>query len=333
MLTSQFISARATDDIHSAFNGLGKAGKVLATRILVLKSELLCVMNQPPVRFYDQGLTDRCFYQDRINFALHSLRDHASFYQTTLVPDLLRRLSDIDEYFTAQNNLCNNLAAGCDHKQAITLLQSLQQQHRDCRAGVIELINHLDHFRASLCEEACHCDTTTKNLSGAMNGDRVLLTSIQQQLASLDNQISHITTETAFAGLANEKVSFIITVGHIAELFTTSNPTYLVLGGAGLIAIGLEGETTDTVRLASLISQRSQRLAGETALHKEVVLAQGITSGLNRISSEAKVLLDSLHSLVTAWDTLDHRTGIINNRIKKWPAQSGIITTVATLSR
>ena len=275
-------------DIKTVLRSLTSSAKTVAARMLVLQSQLSGANSQSLVSFYDQGRLDDCRrrYQEKINFSLHGLKDYYHFYQSTLAPDLQRWVASIDSCFSVQQ------------------LRHAYETALQCKQKGKELVNELSLFRDSMSHEASRCDAATMALNSVMNGDTNILSAISNQLNMMDTHFSQSVMESVYSSVGQKDITFTVAIGHVAELFTTSKPTHLVLGSAAIISQGLESQVTDTVHQASLLNRKSELVNHSTGLHSEVMLSLGITSGMNKLSHDISDLLNSVRQMARCWHSL-----------------------------
>lgn len=293
----------ANDGVSKLSTGIDKT----SSQALVIQGYALSTLQQPFVDF--SGFANLKPNEDKVNDSLRSAKDHAKHYLNYLQPSLIKKITDIQEYFNVQNALGKALRPGLDNKTVITLLDAVQSQATGYRNDAKSLVLDLQKFRTTLGSDAANFNRVVADLNTAVNGDNGALADLNNQLDTLDSKISGTIAGITVSGLAVVGGVFMIAVGSVAEFVTAGTSTPLVIAGVGVVAGGVAGTVGASIALANLLDAKGNLLRQKSQLKDEVNLAMGMKSGFSSLSAHATDAMLATQEMANAWGLLSNHLG------------------------
>jgi hypothetical protein len=294
---------------------LDSATRQHASQALLVQGYALSVLQQPFVDF--SGFPTLKKNQDDLNNGLVKARDHSNLYLNTILPSMINRIADIDAYFSLQTALSQAIAPGTDARTAINLLKEVQEQAQTYQGQAGTLVLSLQTLRDGISTDAAVFNTFVTAMNAAVNGDNGVLTSINDQLGSIDGKIAGAATGVALSGLAIAGGIFMILVGAIADFFTAGTSTPLVIAGVGVLAAGIGGEVGSALALSGLLNLKSKLLSDKSHLTAEVSLASGLASGFGSLAKSAAGAVQATQEMANAWSLLGDDLGSLVNSLNR----------------
>lgn len=312
----------ASDGVTKLSAGVDKT----SSQALVIQGYALSALQQPLVDF--SGFNNLKDNEDSVNNSLKAAKDHANNYLNTLQPSLIKKITDIQEYFNVQNALGQALQPDMDNKTVIMLLDAVQSQAVGYQSDAKALVLDLQKFRTTLSSDASNFNRVVADLNTAVNGDHGALADLSHQLDELDSKIGGAIAGIAISGLAIAGGAFLVAVGGIADFVTAGASTPLVLAGVGIVATGVGGAVGGSIALANLMDAKGNLLRQKSQLTDEVNLATGMKSGFSSLATHAEGAMQSTQEMANAWGFLSNHLGALIKDIEKGKTSAGALRTL-----
>jgi hypothetical protein len=315
MSNAQQFLAMATLNANTTTDKIDTASKQQSSQALIVQGYALSVLQQPNVDF--SGFPKLKANQDEMNAGIASAKGNANLYLNTILPNMITTIANIDAYFQTQNALATALAPGTDVQTAIALIRAVQEQAQTFQAQSNGVVTSLQSLRTGISTDASNFNSYVTKLNAAVNGDNGVLSSINDQLGSIDGKIAGAAVGVALSGLAIAGGVFMVLVGSIAEFVTAGTSTPLVVAGVGVIAAGVGGEVGASIALANLLQLKGDLLSQKSQLTSEVNLATGISSGFKSLADGATAAVQATQEMANAWSLLGDDLGSLVNSLTK----------------
>jgi len=286
-----------------------------ATEAVVVQGFALSALEQPHVDF--RGFAKLTPYQDNINQGVDRAKDSANFYLNICLPKAITTIANIDAYFQLQNALPQVLAPNTSPQDAMSMLKAMQDQVTDYRGQAGNVTKDLQGLRGRLSTNAADLAGYVTQLNAAVDGDKGVLKSVNDELGSIDGKIGGCIAGIVLGGLAIIGGALMIAVGAIGEFFTGGASTALIVGGVGVLAAGVGVEVGASVTLAKLFDLKGELLSKKANLQAETKLATGISSGLHLLAGSAVNAAEASQRMANAWNLLGEDLGSLITDLQK----------------
>ncbi len=294
---------------------LGKASSQHAGQALIVQGYALSVMHQPMLDF--TGFTNLKSFQDGMNGGIGRAKNTCEHYLNRVLPGAIETITNIDAYFQVQNALSEALQPDTDARSAIALLKAVQDQATDFRSQANGVVTDLQGVRDRISANAMDFNTFAKQLDVVLNGDNGVLSSINEQLGSIDSKIAGAATGVALSALAVAGGVVMIVIGAATELVTGGASTALVLGGVGVLAAGVGGEVGSSIALAKMLEMKNDLLRQQAQLSAEAAFASGMVSGFRTLSDQAAAAVEATQGMANAWTLLGSDLGGLASHLER----------------
>ena len=304
----------------SIVRSMNKANKSQTSQALIIQTYSNSVLQQPPVDFKDDPSLKSL--QARINDGLEMAQLHVNHYTDVILPAIIGNISNIGSYYALHNSVASTLPEGSTEEEWITALNTLKTESVKYQKKTVSTVTMINTLHDNLVSDVNTFSTTVKDLNSAVDGDNGVLDSINDQLSSLQSDIS-----VAIAGVVLSTLSilggvFMIVVGSVSNFITAGTTIPLIVGGIGMVAGGISGETAASIKLAGFNSAKSDLLSKECKLKEEVKLATGMLSGFTSLRDKARDAVTASKEMEHAWQSLSDDLGTIISDLT-----NGIIST------
>lgn len=302
---------------------ISSSNKVQASQGLLIQSYANSVLEQPNVAFPAQ-FENLVKFQQEINTGLGTAKAHAKNYLNNVEPQIIKNITNIQNYYALHNAVASTLPPGSTEKQWIDSLNALKGQSQEYENDAKNMVVLITGLHGDLTTDSAAFAKIVGDLNSAVNGDKGVMDGIDSDLSDLQSKIDGAIAGIVLSGLAILGGIFMVAVGAIGEIFTGGASTAMIVGGVAVIAVGVGGEVASAVMLANLNGAKAKMLHDKANLKDEVKLALGIGSAYKSLSTQVKAAVDAATEMKNAWGFLSgHLDGLIGDLDK------GIINTGA----
>ncbi len=286
---------------------ISSANKSQTSQGLLIQKYANSVKEQPDVDF--SGFKNLEQYQTDINSGLKTAKEHADTYLNKIQPAIITNISNISNYYALHNAVAATLPPGSTEKQWIEALTALKEQSQDYQTDAKNVVGLITTLHNDLTTDAAAFAKFVSDLNTAVNGDNGVLSSINDELSSIQSKIDGAIAGTVLSGLAIVGGVFIAAVGAVADFVTAGTSTPLVVGGVALILAGVGGEVGSAIALKALNDEKADLLQQKAKLKDEVKLASGMSSAYSSLGDQVKAAVKAATEMQSAWEFLDSDLG------------------------
>eukprot|EP00800_Vazella_pourtalesii_P008122 TRINITY_DN2158_c0_g2_i3.p1 TRINITY_DN2158_c0_g2~~TRINITY_DN2158_c0_g2_i3.p1 ORF type:complete len:289 (+),score=33.06 TRINITY_DN2158_c0_g2_i3:204-1070(+) len=234
----------------------------------------------------------------------------------------MENISNIFNYYALHNSVAINLPEGSTEEEWITALNTLKAESVKFQKKASDTVTMLNTLHDNLVSDVSAFSTTVKDLNSAVSGDNGVLDSINDQLSTIQNDIDGAIAGVVLSALSIVGGVFMIVVGGVTDFITAGTTTPLVVGGIGMLAGGVTGETVASIKLAGFNSAKGDLLSKESKLKEEVKLATGIQNGFTSLRNKARNAVTASKEMGNAWQSLSDDLGTMTSDLT-----NGILST------
>lgn len=311
MRTARLVSLASINN-NDADQKLGDAVRPHGGQALIVQGHALKILQQGTVDL--STWTNLASIGSDLNNAIGKAQGNAKLYLNVIQPKMITTIGNISAYFDLQNALPTALDPNTDRKTAVGLLNAVLDQVNKFKSDAGAVVLDLQNLRTGLSADAANFGNIVQRLNAAVSGDNGVLSSIEDQLGSIDQKIAGAITGVVLSGLAIAGGIFVICVGAIAGFVTAGTSTPLVLLGVGIVAAGVGGEVGSSIALANLINLKADLLRQKSTLTAEVNFATGLNSTFQDFATSSSNAAQAAQEMANAWSFLadDLKTLITN---------------------
>ncbi|MEW8388701.1 MAG: HBL/NHE enterotoxin family protein [Candidatus Thiodiazotropha sp.] len=292
-----------TNQTNLAAKKINDANKTQTAQSLIIKAYANSVLHQPDVDF--SGFDNLTRYQSEINNGLAIAKKHANDFLNTVEPRIIKNISNIGNYYATHNAVADTVPSGSSTREWIKLLSVLKDESAEYESTAKDLVTKLQDLRSNLTTDESAFAAIVTHLNAAVNGDKGILDSINDELSSIQRKINGAIAGVVVSGVCILLGGFIIAVGSISNFVTAGTSTPLVAGGVAILVAGASGEAASSAILGALNSQKATLLLEKSKLKAEVNLALGISNAYGSIGDQLSRSVKAAMDMQDAWTFLN----------------------------
>lgn len=312
-----------TNSLTVSADKIAEANKGSSSQGMILQNYCNSVIQQPKVDL--QGFKNLTKYQDEINSGLGAAQGHANNYLNTIQPAIITNIANIANYYAINNAVPTSLPPGATEAQWLDILKALRDQAEAYQKDASGVVTKLNGFRTDLGSDTANFAGYVSQLNAAVNGDKGMLSAIDDELSSIDAKIAGAIAGIVLSGLAIAGGVFMAAVGGVASFVTAGTSGWLVAGGVAIVAAGVGGEVASALVLASLNDHKATLLQDKSTLTSEVNLATGISGAIGSLNSQASAALTAATQMENAWSFLAADLDTLAGNLKSGITNTGTL--------
>lgn len=302
---------------------INDANKKQTSQALIISAYANSVNEQPTVDF--SGETKLADFGKNINDKLRIAQTHADTYLYVIQPSILKNIASIGNYYALHDAVCSVLPEGSTEAQWVEVLTALDDQSKSYQTDANGVVTTLQTLSSDLNTDAASFAGIVTKLNAAVDGDNGVLSSISDQLDTIQGQIDGAIAATVLSGLAIAGGIFVVCVGGIADFVTVGASTPIVAGGVAIVSAGIGGEIASALTLKNLNNEKATLLTQQANLKAEVKLATGISSGYQALKNQVRSAVTAASSMSNAWLSLSADLGSLINDLEKGIKNAGVL--------
>lgn len=294
-----------------------------ASQAMLIQQYANSINEQPTVDF--SGFDHLLKYQSDINTGLITAQTHANTYLHTIQPNIITNIAQIGNYYALHNAVATTLPPGTSKSDWIAALTALSEQSKEYEDNAKGVVISIQKLHDGLTTDASAFAKVVSELNAAVNGDGGTLSSINDQLSTIQSQIDGAIAGAVVSGLAIVGGVFMIAVGGVGEFVTAGTSTPLLIGGIAVVAAGIGGEVASAIALKNLNAQKATLLQEKSTLTAEVNIATGIGGAYGSLGNQVKSAVDAASAMQNAWNFLSSDLDTLSKDLDKGILSTGEI--------
>lgn len=302
-------------DLNHGATEIDSANRSQSSQGLIIQTYCQSVKSQPFVSF--AGYDNLKGHEQRINAGLGQAQAHADTYLNVIQPTIITNISNISNYYAMHKAIPTVLPAGSTSERWLQILATLEKMATAHKATADATVIGLNGLYNNLTEDAGSFAGTVADLNAAVNGDKGVISSIDDQINDIQSQIDGTIAGIVVSGLAVVGGVFLTAVGGIAEFVTAGTSTPLVVLGAAITVAGVAGAVGASLALKGLYDSKAKLLTDKSRLSAEVGLALGISQGFSGLSNQVQRAVTAARQMSSAWSILSSDLGTVADDIRQ----------------
>lgn len=239
-------------------------------------------------------------------------RDHANFWNTTVLPNMVKTNSDIIDYanqFQSFYDVLVGYARTIDKADSRKkLVEGLKQLHDNIQtkhAAAQKVVDDLTSFSSKLNTDYRNFEDDVNEAKVKIGGDDGELKSLNDELKTIHSAMKKDIGLMAGGAIATVGGIVMIVIGAIASVPTGGVATVILIGGGvAVVSAGVVMETLGATDYSNQVEEQKRVQEKIKRDNQEILALNGAEGQLNGFESAISDALSATRVLVKSWQTL-----------------------------
>ncbi|CAG23340.1 HBL/NHE enterotoxin family protein [Photobacterium profundum] len=287
---------------NSSTQKVSKANENQTSQGLIIQNYSNSILEQGEVNFSEDEKLKT--YQSQINNSIRLAKAHATRYINVIQPSIIQNISNIGNYYNLHQVIATQLPENATKEEWLEVLGALKQEAINYEKTSRSTVILIQDLHSNLAVDSSSFSTTVDNLNNVLNGDKGVLSTLKNELGSIQGKISGAIAGMAVSGFVIMGGVFIILIGSVADFITAGTSLPIVFGGVAMLVSGVSGEVGSAITFATLNNAKNKLISEEVQLADEVKLSLLMSTAYEEYVTQLHAAMTASTTMANAWQFL-----------------------------